>query len=498
VIYRLAVTLLLLGLAVPSGHAQGSPPVAYFEIRPHAPELGETVYFNSTSFDEDGPLVNWTWVFDDGMLLYGESVSRTFLTPGTITVQLTVEDSDGVLATHGEQFEIRSASSVGRLIPDWAYWLMPFLVSLLLLGIAYLVVSKGQPAIYNLVFFLFFTASGTKSLTEAVAVLAAQSSLEGLNAFAIVANRLISYVYAPLFLWFVLVFPRPVHPVFADGRKGAWALLLAVPFALFELTGWSAAARTNVFNVFVSLIAVGCTALLIYHSKETDSEEERRRIRFLATAFALIVIASTVVAAFNIVSTNAGDSLVLHELSAVFGLILAPVVEIVAASVLMYAVLRYQLMGIEQLIVKTTRGTLTAVLVPSAFVATSASIEQLFQTSVLSGVRFDFIIAAFIATLLMFPIQKWATFLLYRLFPGFGIDDEAEAKQRRMEIFEAQLRYSLLDGELNAKEIRLLRGLSTSIELADDELVAVAGRFPSVKLEDLRPKLAQAAQPAPA
>lgn len=497
-----AVAMLCLG--VPERVAADEIPVAYFEVRPTEPQLNQTVYFNSTSFDEEGPISNWTWDFGDGHGSYGVSVTHVFTQPGSYVVQLTVRDSADQLATRGAQLDFASPTELPRALdsyfPSWLFWVMPFLVSLLLFTIGYLVVAKGQPAIYNLVFFLFFTASGLKSLTEALAVLSSSTDA-GFTGVALIANRVVSYLLAPLFLWFVLVFPRPIHRGLVDGRRGAFCLLLSIPFLASEFGfGLVDPLRTNVFNVLVSLVALGCTGLLVYHAWETDSEEERKRIRLLAVSFALIVLAAGVVAGLGLARTyyeNAGSTAsatLMLDATAVFGLIIAPGLEVVAATILMYAILRYQLLGISKLLVRATRGTLTAILVPSVFVVCSNSIEQLFQVSVLEGVRYDYLIAGFISTLLMFPVQKWATFILYRLFPGLGATGLEEEARRRVEIYEAQLRYNLLDGDLNPKEVRLLKRLADSISLKPEELDVVVGRFPGARLEALR----LAARPAAA
>src|ERR1041385_4878070 len=53
-------------------------------------------------------------------------------------------------------------------LPGWLYWTMPLLVSTILLLIGALVLVKGQPVIYNTVFFLLCAASSLKGYTEAV------------------------------------------------------------------------------------------------------------------------------------------------------------------------------------------------------------------------------------------------------------------------------------------------------------------------------------------
>jgi PKD repeat protein len=71
----------------------------------------QTVYFNSTSFDSDGWIVNWTWDFGDGNYSYFENVTHQYVDDGDYTVNLTVEDNDNATSF------IEQVVSVGNLPP---------------------------------------------------------------------------------------------------------------------------------------------------------------------------------------------------------------------------------------------------------------------------------------------------------------------------------------------------------------------------------------------
>ena len=74
-------------------------PAASFMFEPETPTTLDTIYFNSTSTDPDGSIVNWTWDMDDGTILYGEQVAHQFATAATYNVCLIVEDNDGFIDT---------------------------------------------------------------------------------------------------------------------------------------------------------------------------------------------------------------------------------------------------------------------------------------------------------------------------------------------------------------------------------------------------------------
>jgi len=75
------------------------PPVANFTYTPIDIKTGEQVIFNSTSYDSDGYIVNWTWSFGDGNFAYEENATHTYWDDGTYTINLTVMDNSSLNAS---------------------------------------------------------------------------------------------------------------------------------------------------------------------------------------------------------------------------------------------------------------------------------------------------------------------------------------------------------------------------------------------------------------
>ena len=434
--------------------------------------------------------MNWTWDFGDETNAYEPNASHTYQAPGIYVVVLTVTDTDGGTATGGKEISVFQPASANAL-PSWLFWAMPLIVSAILYTLAYVVLSKGQPAVYNLVFFLFYLVSATKSLTEGFVILLPGAD-SMLDRGALALNAWSAYLLGPLFLWFVLVFPRPAVPWLQEGRRGGIVLLLAVPFMAADLFGlWTRETATSIFDIYVSGLALACLGLLVYHAWEIDSSEERQRIRILAISFFILVFSSIVITTLEVIATslarnNDPAALDYANAQAFFGLLILPVLEIIGAVLLLYAILRYQLMGIDQLVKKITRNGVVGITLPSVFVIVGNLIEEIFQKTVLarfSNTGIDFIIAGFVAFFAMVPLQKWVTFLINKWFPTLESPDELA--RRRMEIYEAQLRYHLLDGSLNEKEYRILRRLRDEVQLQPNELEAVVRRFPGVELANL-------------
>jgi len=75
-----------------------SAPIANFTYEPANPAIDVVVYFNSTSYDPNGTIANWSWHFGDGGTAYGEHATHQYTTNGTYMVNLTVKDDENETA----------------------------------------------------------------------------------------------------------------------------------------------------------------------------------------------------------------------------------------------------------------------------------------------------------------------------------------------------------------------------------------------------------------
>ncbi|MCD6171423.1 MAG: VCBS repeat-containing protein, partial [Thermoplasmata archaeon] len=71
------------------------PPHANFTYEPQYLLPHQIAYFNSTSYDEDGIIVNWSWNFGDGNKSYSENVIHQYENCGIYVVNLSVRDNYG-------------------------------------------------------------------------------------------------------------------------------------------------------------------------------------------------------------------------------------------------------------------------------------------------------------------------------------------------------------------------------------------------------------------
>jgi len=75
-------------------------PVADFIYSPQYPIPNKNISFNSTSYDKDGYIVNYTWNFGDGSIGYGRNVSHIYTSAGIYNVSLSVTDDDNCRTIH--------------------------------------------------------------------------------------------------------------------------------------------------------------------------------------------------------------------------------------------------------------------------------------------------------------------------------------------------------------------------------------------------------------
>jgi len=69
-------------------------PIAIFNHEPLNPTIDQTVFFNSTSYDTDDFIVNWTWTIDNTIMKYSEKIEHIFLEKGNFQINLKVIDNE--------------------------------------------------------------------------------------------------------------------------------------------------------------------------------------------------------------------------------------------------------------------------------------------------------------------------------------------------------------------------------------------------------------------
>jgi len=97
-------------------------PIALFTLDPTSVNLNEIIHMNSTSTDQDGTIVNYTWSLNGEILGYTQNITKAFSENGTYTIQLkVVDDKDGSDVFERTVFVGDSAFLKEKLLGLWEW-----------------------------------------------------------------------------------------------------------------------------------------------------------------------------------------------------------------------------------------------------------------------------------------------------------------------------------------------------------------------------------------
>jgi parallel beta-helix repeat protein len=91
-------------------------PSADYTYEPKYPSIGEIIWFNDTSVDQDGSIVNWTWVLASGQTNYTQNLTYAYTTFQSRNVTLTITDDDENTSTKTKQIIMKKTYT--KEIPD--------------------------------------------------------------------------------------------------------------------------------------------------------------------------------------------------------------------------------------------------------------------------------------------------------------------------------------------------------------------------------------------
>ena len=85
------------------------PPISNFSVEPSSFTTQDSIYFNDTSTDIDGSIVNWTWDFGDEEVAYTRNTTHRYSDDGVYTVNLTVTDDDASVDYYNEEITVNNS-----------------------------------------------------------------------------------------------------------------------------------------------------------------------------------------------------------------------------------------------------------------------------------------------------------------------------------------------------------------------------------------------------
>jgi PKD repeat protein len=93
-------------------------PNALFYYNPESPEKNQEICFNaSSSYDEDGDIIDYTWDFGDGTTGNGEIITHSYPTLGEYSIKLSVTDNDGLTTITQMKIELTADGTILDITP---------------------------------------------------------------------------------------------------------------------------------------------------------------------------------------------------------------------------------------------------------------------------------------------------------------------------------------------------------------------------------------------
>ncbi|HUR68917.1 MAG TPA: hypothetical protein VM370_06690 [Candidatus Thermoplasmatota archaeon] len=249
---------------------------------------------------------------------------------------------------------------------------------------------------------------------------------------------------------------------------GALALgAIAAPslFAVVDADGFlrfTTLAR-SIFLLAVPLYLYTLACAVSAFRRASPATPSRRQAALYLAAFGLLEVSFLTDIALE-VATGGGD--ILSRFLAAYGF---SILNIVTASLLVYAMLQYQLLGIDLKIKWTLqRGTVAAVFVAVFFVV--AEVAQNYLSTNLGwlagGVAAGFLVFA------LRPLERAASTLANAAMPRVA-DTEQYRLERRRDIYKAAVESATDDGQLTAKERAMLATLADELGLGAREALEI-------------------------
>ncbi len=369
--------------------------------------------------------------------------------------------------------------------------LLPVATGLGLVGLAALVFRQARHLRHSVIFAALYFLSGVKSLTEGLGPVA-DSWHQTAPLFPGAARLrdigvLCAFFMAPLLLWFILEFPRPARVLRGHAHRG-WGFLAigALSAAVYflrprdwvpgEPLPWQVS-YLFLFEAAVALLTVFAVFRLSATRRSSPDAIERRQSRYLLVGFLPAFLATWFLTAEDLLLFRAWrtqDAAYAPPFGTLYADVIqyySPVAELLAASVVSFAILKYQILGAER---KAKVGVRNVVF--GAILATIFLFTQFVENVILQGKLFafagdygSFLLSGMAGIVLFRPIEKVSRKASDRLFPDTAKPEAAYLAQRAAEIYHAQCTYVLRDAHVSDRELRFLQNLRAQLGLAEAE-----------------------------
>jgi hypothetical protein len=370
-----------------------------------------------------------------------------------------------------------AASDAGRASRVLAI-VLPVLVGLALIGVAALVFRHGREHRHNLFFAGLYLLSGLKSVGEGLSLLP-ESVHESARLFPAGPTwELLAFFCGlglfPLLVLFVSSFPHPAKWLQRRPALGALPFLPSVAFAAvtvmvlqgeLDVSWFDACLRA--FNYLLVAATVGAIVWLLRTRSRTKDPIERTQALYVLVGFLPSFVLGWAITALQeaqgagVVGPGAGDDLVegiLHFVS--------PLLELVACGLVGFAILKYNILGIDPKFRVGVKSVIVGFLFAVVFLTTQGIENLIIEDLIFSfaGQYGSFLLSGVSGLVLFKPIERASDKVANKLLPPQNVDGGSKHAE---EIYHAQASYVLRDSKVTDRELTFLRNLREQLGLTE-------------------------------
>lgn len=357
---------------------------------------------------------------------------------------------------------------------------LPILVGVSLIALAVVVIRNGGDHRHNLFFAALYSLSGIKSFSEGIDQVAdgfnATSPLFPPTLFWQLLASFAALAMLPLLCLFVASFPRPVGWMTRRPALGALAflpslILGAILVAAVRDPKWIGLFQdaVPVFNLLSVGLTVTALVLILRTRRGSPDPVERTQALYVVVGFLPAFVAGWGITALQFLG-DAGqvDPATVSQTTDAVIHYLSPLVELLAAGAVGFAILKYNILGIKPGFRLGVKSFLVGFIFVMAFLTT-----QYVESVVLEGQlfafagKYGFLLSAVSGIVLFKPIERVSNRISERLLPP--ATDAAALTSRAAEIYRVQCNHVLRDATVTERELALLRNLREQLGLTEGQ-----------------------------
>jgi len=357
---------------------------------------------------------------------------------------------------------------------------LPLLVGGCLIALAVFVFRSGRHLTHNLAFSGLYLLSGLKSLFEALVPLSpdlhARAEAFPPATFWVGCSLVAATFMLPLLVLFLLLFPRPVRALAKHASYGLFLFIPSVVFSYWFLNppgGLDLEQLALALNLVAVLATAAALGILVRTYQTSPDAIERTRAKYVLLGFGPAFVGTWVLAALEYLRYFRDYTSPLQPL--IVGYV-TPFLELGAAGLTAYAIVKYQLLGVELKFRIGAKYAVTTFGVVAVLFTVNEYVGEFVLEPIFGFTQYYWLVAGVVGGLLFKPLELGAGWLTDHVFGKAKPETGKRKDARAAEIYHAQATYILRDAKVTDREMAFLRNLRSQLGLSSAEAKKIEQR----------------------